>query len=78
MKPGLTLSAAERWRLLLGEAAQQPLGSALAESSDQTLAMDQALAWLYGRQESGQGSDSDTLEGCFRLIVRSKTIPVES
>lgn len=75
MKPGLTLSAAERWRLLLGEPAQQPLGGALGGASDQSLAMDQALAWLYGRQESGQGSDSDTLERQGGLQSSQLSVP---
>ena len=59
MKPLLVLSATERWRLLLGEAAQQPLSSGLGGAGDiQAMAMDRALAWLYGRDApDGQGGD---------------------
>lgn len=59
MKPMLVLSAAERWRLLLGEVAQQPLSPGLSGAGDaQALAMDRALAWLYGRDApDGQGGD---------------------
>lgn len=58
MKPPVVLSAAERWRLLLGEAAQQSLGSGLQDGS-QAAGMDRALAWLYGREEPG-GDQTDT------------------
>lgn len=59
MKPMLVLSATERWRLLLGETAQQPLSSGLGGAGDiQAMAMDRALAWLYGRDApDGQGGD---------------------
>jgi len=55
MKPPV-LSAAERWRLLLGEAAQASLQPGI--SGDSVLTMDRALAWLYGRDEADRPSDS--------------------
>ena len=72
MKPAIVLSAAERWRLLLGEAAQQPLACGLTGSGDaQAMAMDRALAWLYGRdtpegqegQSGGQAADRFDRQG---------------
>lgn len=59
MKPVVELTDVERWRLLLGEAAQPSLGSGLGRDSG-AFAMDRALAWLYGRD--GAGSETDTLE----------------
>ena len=56
MKPNVELSLAERWRLLLGEASQPGLQSALG-AGGRSSAMDRALAWLYGRDDA-QGSDS--------------------
>lgn len=47
--PAIHLSATERWRLLLGEAAQACLQTGLGE---QATAMDRSLAWLYGRDEA--------------------------
>jgi hypothetical protein len=61
MKPGVVLSAAERWRLLLGEASQQSLSNGLGLGNEQTLAMDRALAWLYGRDD-GNDAAKDTLD----------------
>src|SRR5689334_21474779 len=43
------LDQTQRWRLLLGEAADATLG---APSSERVLGMDAALAWLYGRDRS--------------------------
>ncbi|MEY4561191.1 MAG: hypothetical protein RLZZ618_468 [Pseudomonadota bacterium] len=54
MKPLVELSATERWRLLLGEAAQPALNAGL---SDRGMAMDRALAWLYGRDEQQDTTD---------------------
>ena len=48
----LDLTPAERWRLVLGEAAGQALGQE-GEQRGVVGTMDQALAWLYGRQQSG-------------------------
>jgi hypothetical protein len=60
--PNIVLSATERWRLLLGESAQAALQAGLnSEGLAQTLAMDRALAWLYGRDEAN-GQRRDTLE----------------
>ncbi len=56
LKPDLSLSAVERWRLLLGEASQSSLGA--GSGRDATVAqMDRALAWLYGRDENPGTSD---------------------
>ena len=54
-KPTVHLSATERWRLLLGEAAQANLQTGLG---DQGASMDRALAWLYGRDEAHDTTDS--------------------
>lgn len=59
MKPGVVLSAPERWRLLLGEAAQQPLAAGMGAGTQQAMAMDKALAWLYGREEAGTEDGDD-------------------
>lgn len=61
MKPAVVLSATERWRLLLGEAAQQPLGCGLDDGGQAAGAMDRALGWLYGRREPG-GDEQDVLD----------------
>lgn len=53
-----SLSAAERWRLLLGEAAQPSLQDGLSDSDGPGMAMDQALAWLYGRDDGAFGVDT--------------------
>lgn len=58
MKPTVELSAVERWRLLLGEAADTSLGNGGGLGGD-AQAMDRALAWLYGRDDAG---DSDRLD----------------
>ncbi|MBJ6763782.1 VWA domain-containing protein [Myxococcaceae bacterium JPH2] len=52
-----------RWRLILGDAAEDALGSGL---SDAARSMDSALEWLYGRDESLGEREihrSDTREG---------------
>ncbi len=51
-RPVPQLTDAERWRLLLGEAGEQALstGAGRAGTLD---AVDEALAWLYGRREAG-------------------------
>jgi hypothetical protein len=56
-KPLVTLSAVERWRLLLGEAAAPSLqqGAGQSQACQQ---MDRALAWLYGRDDTEGQSDS--------------------
>lgn len=53
-----SLSTAERWRLLLGEAAQSSLQGGLLEEAGVGLAMDRTLAWLYGREDSALGADT--------------------
>lgn len=55
------LSDAERWRLLLGEPAQARLGAALPGSGT-AMAMDRALAWLYGRECGGDEQADDALD----------------
>lgn len=59
MKPLPNLSAAERWRLLLGEASQQALQGGLGTGSGTAAGMDQALGWLYGRTGPG-GTDNES------------------
>lgn len=56
-RPLPELDAAERWRLLLGEVAQDRLGG---EVRDTAMAMDRALAWLYGRDDAAS-EDNDGL-----------------
>jgi hypothetical protein len=73
MKPVVQLSAAERWRLLLGEAAQQSLAGGLGGDS-QAMAMDRALAWLYGREEKG-GNDTDSLDRHGSLDPSQLSVP---
>ncbi|HEX5687451.1 MAG TPA: VWA domain-containing protein [Ideonella sp.] len=53
-KPLPELDAAERWRLLLGEAGSASLGACGGTAGG----MDRALAWLYGRDDSSQGNRS--------------------
>jgi hypothetical protein len=55
MKTPVALTAAERWRLLLGEAAEGSLQTNLGQGH--AFAMDRALAWLYGRDGSGDTID---------------------
>lgn len=54
--PDFDLDAAERWRLLLGEAGAASLPGCAGGS--RSGAMDRSLSWLYGRNEGGDG-DSD-------------------
>ncbi|HMW19064.1 MAG TPA: VWA domain-containing protein [Accumulibacter sp.] len=54
----ISLTPAERWRLLLGEAAQPSLQSALPATGGSVMAMDQALTWLYGRDGGALGTDA--------------------
>lgn len=64
----ITLTPAERWRLLLGEAAQPSLPAPGASG----MAMDQALAWLYGRDGEAFGADALDRQGgseASRLMV---------
>ncbi|QTD46617.1 VWA domain-containing protein [Ottowia testudinis] len=56
--PSPHLTPAERWRLLLGEAAQPSLQGGLGAGSASGMAMDRALAWLYGRGDAAQGADT--------------------
>lgn len=55
MKAPVQLTAVERWRLLLGEAAEGSLQTGLGTGP--ALGMDRALAWLYGREGSGDTLD---------------------
>lgn len=58
-----TLSAAERWRLMLGEAATTELTDA-CPTEGRMAAMDRTLSWLYGRDDP-HGQDEaarDTLD----------------
>jgi hypothetical protein len=56
-KPLITLSAVERWRLLLGEAAAPSLQGGIGQSQA-CLQMDRTLAWLYGRDDAAGKSDT--------------------
>ena len=59
MKPWPELDLTDRWRLLLGEASAPSLGA----GGEVALGMDQALAWLYGRDgPDGRGDAGDGLE----------------
>ncbi len=49
----IELNSTERWRLLLGEASQQPLGDCGAAGST-VFTLDRSLAWLYGRKDAAQ------------------------
>lgn len=71
MKGDLDLSAAERWRLLLGETAEQNLGGGLGTSA---AAMDRALAWLYGRDTPGAG-DTDVRDRHGGSETSQLTVP---
>ncbi len=62
-KTPIELNLTERWRLLLGEASQEPLGGCGASGS-RVFDLDRSLAWLYGRVDPNQGSEgtSDGLD----------------
>ncbi len=49
----MNLEPLERWRLVLGEAAEAATGGCAGG----TAGMDKALSWLYGREEGGDGRD---------------------
>jgi Mg-chelatase subunit ChlD len=51
-------STAERWRLLLGEAAAPCLSAGLSADGSRLMSMDQSLSWLYGRDAEGAAADS--------------------
>jgi hypothetical protein len=72
-KPLPELDTVERWRLLLGEAGQASLGA----SGGSGPAMDRALAWLYGRDDAGQGSGhpGDTLDRHGGSEASQLTVP---
>lgn len=53
----LMLTPAERWRLLLGEAAQPSLSACVPAADGPAMAMDRALAWLYGRDDAAFNAD---------------------
>jgi Mg-chelatase subunit ChlD len=54
MSEPITLSPAERWRLMLGEAAGAGLQANLGAEAT---AMDRALSWLYGRDPGDDGRE---------------------
>ncbi len=56
------LTTTERWRLLLGEAAQ---GCLQTGANEQLMAMDHALAWLYGRESVAGGPDGPDATDAF-------------
>jgi VWA domain containing CoxE-like protein len=65
------LDANERWRLLLGEAAQASLGP----GGDNAHAMDRVLAWLYGRDGNGDGRSPDSLDRHGGSEASQLTVP---
>jgi Mg-chelatase subunit ChlD len=67
---GLDLDPLERWRLMLGAAADRPLGGG---GNERMLAMDAALAWLYGRD--GELAERDTRERGADLSGSQLTVP---
>jgi Mg-chelatase subunit ChlD len=60
MSESIILSHAERWRLMLGEAAGAGLQAHLG---GQAAGMDRALCWLYGRGEGDEGRDTLERQG---------------
>jgi Mg-chelatase subunit ChlD len=60
MSDSIILSHAERWRLMLGEAAGAGLQARLG---GQAAGMDRALCWLYGRDEGDDGRDNLERQG---------------
>lgn len=70
MKPLPDLDAAERWRLLLGEAGSASLGPTGSAGA----AMDRALAWLYGRDD-GTADPGDTLQRHGGSEASQLTVP---
>ena len=50
----MSLDAAMRWRLILGEAADSACAGAGCRLGGQAAAMDRALDWLYGRDAGGE------------------------
>jgi len=72
MKPWPELDLTDRWRLLLGEASAPSLGA----GGEVALGMDQALAWLYGRDgPDGRGDAGDGLERHAGDQASSLTVP---
>lgn len=66
------LDIADRWRLLLGEAGTGSLGAAGA----QAFAMDRALAWLYGRDDTSGGlAPEDRLDRGGGLGASQLSVP---
>ncbi|WP_342152885.1 VWA domain-containing protein [Methylorubrum sp. SB2] len=50
----MSLDAATRWRLILGEAAEPACAGAGCRLDGRAAAMDRALDWLYGRDAGGE------------------------
>jgi hypothetical protein len=73
MKPLPELDAADRWRLLLGEAGTASLGAGGGAGP----AMDRALAWLYGRDDGAQGQadPGDSLDRHGGSEASNLTVP---
>jgi hypothetical protein len=68
-----TLTPAERWRLLLGEASAPCLSVGLPDDANQMLAMDKSLSWLYGRDS--EGSEDDGLDRHGGSEASQLTVP---
>jgi Mg-chelatase subunit ChlD len=72
MKPWPELDLTDRWRLLLGEASAPSLGN----GGGVALGMDQALAWLYGREGDAEpGAAGDRLERHAGDQASTLTVP---
>jgi hypothetical protein len=74
-----TLTTLERWRLLLGDAAQSALGAGNDRGqvalSGTALAMDRALEWLYGRDADTDGRDVLSRERSADLSASALSVP---
>jgi hypothetical protein len=72
------LTPLERWRLLLGDAAQTALsgsGAGQLALSAEAQAMDRALEWLYGRDAGQDGRDVMSRERTADLSASALSIP---
>lgn len=69
----IALDALQRWRLLLGEAAQQGLGMEAVGLSGEAQGMDRALEWLYGRD--GEARDLLQRERAADLSASALSVP---
>jgi Mg-chelatase subunit ChlD len=73
----MKLEPLERWRLLLGDAAQATLGAGAGQValSAEAQAMDRALEWLYGRDAGKDGRDVMSRERSADLSASALSVP---